>query len=414
MLSRWLDAERTTVLPRLLAGMAVFGWLLSQALGPGDFDVSGEPIGADFLALWTGARLAGTGGDPLDFAAQHAMQVAELGPAVRLHAWVSPPWTAVLLAPLGALPYLWALAVWWGLCAVLWLLSLRELSRDLNPGRGPEGILLAMCFFPTLAAGFYGQATPMWTALFAMGVVSWRRGRSLTAGLLLASLVLKPQLLLPAVVWGVGRRDVPFLGGLTLGCLVWMGIAEVFDPGGSAEWWQRVPAIAAMLRSDAYPVWGHVSALGWWTNALNGLAPSLVEPLVSATGLALAGVATWLAAGAGSERRSPRSDRHLAAALAVALMALPHLYLYDLGILVVPLALAAHGHGTRPDRPLDGGRFLVATAVLWLATFAGPYATLAMDGASRAWLGFPLAICVVFPVVLGWAWVTVTPPQGKR
>ncbi len=414
MWSRWLDVERTTVLPRLLAAMALLGWLLSQAMGPGAFDVSGEPVGADFLALWTGARLALTGNDPLDFAAQHALQVAELGPAVRLHAWVSPPWTAVLLSPWAALPYLTALAAWWGATFLAWLLSLRALSRDLNPGRGPEGITLALCFFPTLAAGFYGQATPLWTALIAVGVVLWRRSRSFAAGLVLATLVLKPQLLLPAVAWGLGRRDLPLLGGLTVGCALWIGISELLVPGGTVNWLERVPDIAAMLRSDAYPVWGHVSALGWWTNPLHGLAPSLVDPLVTATGLGLAGASTWLAMRAGDDRRSAQSDRHFAAALAVGLMALPHLYLYDLGILVVPLALAANGTASHRDRPLDGGRFLVATAALWLATFAGPYVTLAMDGASRAWFGFPAALCVVFPVVLGWAWVAVTPSQAER
>ena len=63
-----------------------------------------------------------------------------------------------------------------------------------------------------------------------------------------------------------------------------------------------------------------------------------------------------------------------AATFAFGLLISPHLYLYDLMLLLLPLAivLSHYPRGTL-KRPLDGGSLLVWTALLYLVTFVGCY-----------------------------------------
>jgi hypothetical protein len=98
------------------------------------------------------------------------------------------------------------------------------------------------------------------------------------------------------------------------------------------------------------------------------------------------------------EPGTPAFDLRVAACLTLGLIASPHLYLYDLSLLGVPLLLA-HSALQRTAReprqrglPLDGDSVFRAAATVWLLGLAGPAFTVLQQQLSRRALGFSIAL----------------------
>jgi len=99
-------------------------------------------------------------------------------------------------------------------------------------------------------------------------------------------------------------------------------------------------------------------------------------------------------------------DLTLAATVALGLLISPHLYLYDLMLLLLPLAIvwSYFPHGTA-GRALDGGPLLAWTAALYVTASFGSYLSLAQLRLSAA-VGLPgIAVQLSVPVIAGWAWL---------
>jgi hypothetical protein len=95
----------------------VMGWALLVAYGltiRGHLDFAYHAVGRDFINIWIAGRLVVEGRaletfDPRQFlAAAHALY----DPALPFHFWSYPPTALCFAAPLGALGYFMALAVW--------------------------------------------------------------------------------------------------------------------------------------------------------------------------------------------------------------------------------------------------------------------------------------------------------------
>ena len=96
-------------------------------------------------------------------------------------------------------------------------------------------------------------------------------------------------------------------------------------------------------------------------------------------------------------------DLGVAGTLAAGLVASPHLFAYDLALLLVPLTLlAAHEPPDAEGRPFGGGVWLRRTALLWVACFAGPYLTAATCAVSEALVGARFGVPIAAPVVAWW------------
>lgn len=356
-------------------------------------------LGGDFRAFYTAGAfmLRGTPELLYDEAAQGRFQHETLGMAPEtLSVWMNPPWAAWLFAPLALLPF-------WAAFAVLTLSSISLFSRALSLIRGelaietPPGRLLVtlLQYSPAIACLCIGQMTAVWLLFTAAIVLALRRGHDGAAGVVLALFVMKPQLALGlgAVLLGA-RRFRPLLTAAALGAAVVL-VFELVTPGALARYVDASKSFSAVLRSPDYPRAGlHGGAQVAWL-LFDGFAPRAATVVGWAISFAL--VATivglwWRRAWAPG---TPAFDLRLAASLALGLIASPHLYLYDLTLLALPLLLAhAALRETREDSrlPLDGAPVFRAAALVWCLGLAGPALTVVEQQASQQLLGFPIAL----------------------
>lgn len=414
--ARIATVDRARAYAPLVAGMTLVAWVLSQALGPGLLDVSGTPIGADWIAFHSGGHFAlhGRLDEQYDLTAQMTVQAQALGfedpgSLNGVCVWLSPPWTAWLLAPLAALPYTASLAVWSLLQALAYVLVVHRLVRaGLLAGTTRRWLLLGLAFFPTLAAFLYGQMSMLYLLLMTMGWLALRNGRDGLAGAWLGLLIVKPPLGLPwllALLVQGRLRAVAGMGGVAVALIA---AAEVLHPGSLTHYLAQRDMVLSVLRSPSYPTWGLVNLFGAWQALAEAWSPTLVDVATTATSLAgYAAVATM----AWSLKQEPDATAHdagWASLLVVGLLAGPHLYFYDLALLLLPLALVLAAEPPGRDALMTNPRVLGATVWLYLGAFVGPYAVKATQAATEAAGAGRIALPIPTLLFVLWAWVVWT------
>lgn len=410
-LSEWLTPKRAKVYPATVVVLVLGGWLASQLAGPGLADASGTILGADFSALWIGGHLVSEGqlASLYDPEVQRAALDALLAPVPNdaICPFVNPPWAALALAPLGALPYLIALALWWALAAGALVAAAQLLRRGipaLHVRTLPQTLWLALAFFPTLACFTYGQSSTLsllaWTAM----ALDLRRDEQARAGFWLGLLAWKPQLCLGPLVFLLFSRRWRALGGFALSASAWVTLGVVFAPDAVVSWLVDAPALFELIRSDGYRSFGLLSSFGFGALLLDpfGAGAILGHAL---TALTLAAIARLAMRSGRQEGASATQDATLAAALALSVLASPHLYVYDATLLLLPLALALARHPGSREQLMDAGPLLAATGLLWITLFAGPYLTLGTQDALTHLELPPLAIQTPTLAIAWWAYV---------
>ena len=99
----------------------------------------------------------------------------------------------------------------------------------------------------------------------------------------------------------------------------------------------------------------------------------------------------------------------MAATLCIGTVASPHLYGYDLMLLLLPFFLVlgtSRRNVSGAAAPLGGGPVLVATAAVWALGLVGPALSVLQQVATRRILGFPMVVQVGVIAIVLWA-VTV-------
>ena len=125
-----------------------------------------------------------------------------------------PPFEALFLSPLAALPYRTAYLIWGFFNASVWLSLVFFLRPYLPWPREEFGYLaLWLLFAPLGVALFQGQSSLVVLALFSLTFIRLQQGREFSAGLALALALVKLQFVLPFVLIMVFRRKWKFVGG---------------------------------------------------------------------------------------------------------------------------------------------------------------------------------------------------------
>jgi len=182
-------------------------WLLQA---PPGFPLGGP---SDFTSFYTAAHIirAGEGENLYDLETQARFQDAWLRP----HGWVFkdglmvyiyPPFFALPFLPLTFLPLSWAFHAWNLVSAFLLFAAIRTLIGEGGSSRfgHPALILLTVVsFFPVFEVFNKGQATFLLLYLLAIFYRQLRRGRDLPAGIALGLGLMKPQLTLLFLLWGI-------------------------------------------------------------------------------------------------------------------------------------------------------------------------------------------------------------------
>ncbi len=296
--------------------------------------MTGPFVGSgDFCFFYTSGWLARTGKVDVLYnsAAFHATQVDLFPPSADT--WfptVYPPQAGLLMAPLSALPYQWAMYLWGlgslALTALILAGAYRAVRHHL-----PDmtlAILAAAAFQPLCELIVSGQISVVVLGACYLGWLALERDRRMLAGAALGLLAIKPQFGLPFAVIVLATRDWRMLTGALL-CVLAQVLAVWATMGAEAltGFANMVPAILGNI--DALEV---ATQRSHSIRALTRLAPVwLGLPLWVVT----CGLVLWQVV------RVWRSDAPLTVRFGLAILAAvlcnPHLIVYDAVLLMLPL-----------------------------------------------------------------------------
>jgi hypothetical protein len=338
----------------------------------------GFPMGgpSDFTSFYTAAHIirAGEGANLYDLETQTRFQNAWLRP----HGWVFkdglmvyiyPPFFALPFLPLTFLPLGWAFHIWNVVSAFLLLVAIRTLI-----GRGGASrfghpaliLLIVVSFFPVFEVFNKGQSTFLLLYLLAMFYRQFRHGRDLPAGIALGLGLIKPQLTLLFLLWGITRKSWRMIAAFFATALALAAASlAIVGPGGIRQYlllsrtamswdgpYSFLPALMPNLRGTLFRI---NRLLGWL--GLDTLCGRDIFVLsLIATG---AGVLILLYCLGGREWNEISFDLNFALVMLAALIVTPYIYNHDLALTLM-IGFIAFGIFQARGEPDRGKRFVAA------------------------------------------------------
>ena len=313
----------------IVAAVMAVAWL---ALGWRTLD---QGRSHDFLSFSTGAYLATHGGwaDLYDPAAQLAAQKILAPSTPELVPFTRPPFYALVLAPLGWLPFGAAFAGWILLQTAVLVACLAWAWRRF----GTPALLFACMSMPAALGIAHGQDAVLFLAVLIVSCRLIEKGRDFAGGVVLGLLLVKFHL---ALLWPLAlviERRFKALAGFAATGVAAAGLSlALIGPGG-------VRSYARLLRNPG----------------LTFLSPS-PEFMIGLEGLAanfgITSMAAYIAMGAAivalfaySVWQAPLW-RVFAATTAASLLVAPHAYGYDATMLLLGLWLTMFTAALRPAR----------------------------------------------------------------
>ncbi len=348
MFSRLVHSLTSSGLLRLVALAGVIGWGLAFFIHfcrlEGLTDRNGEPIGGDFVSVYTAGRLVldGRTADLYDLRLQQETQGRIVGrdDYRALCSFVSPPGVAVAFAPLALLPYKLAYLAYTTLMAAAFLLAMRLLRPHLSAlnDHRVAVIGLSFLFYPLAVTITGGQNTALTFLLMSAAYGSLRRGQDGRAGLMLGLLFYKPQFALLFCLLLFARRSFRCV-------LVAGGVACAYYLVGAALggiWW---PLEMTRALAVYWPLENHFN--GATSISLVGFCEAVLPPtLFKPVGLTLSAtvVAVLLWAWRRAEPRGESFPRLWAPAVCASVLVSPHTQWYDGGLVLLAVLLALNDY----------------------------------------------------------------------
>lgn len=325
--AEWLHAGRVKAYARLIVLSAPIFLVLCHVLGLTN--------GGDFVAFWTAGKLAASGQHALvyDTPAFLGFQASLGFPPDR--PFISPlPYLAVV-SGLGLLPYATAFSVFMAATYLGYAAALRWL---------PTTVYWPALAFPAGITCAIGGQTGFLTAALLFGACGLLPRHKLVAGLLIGLLIVKPQLaILTPFALAAGREWRAFASA---------AVTVILALALSTLWFG--PATLQAYIDQA-------SFTGGLLDGLNEISSKVQSVLVAAYAVGVFGPAAWALQAAASVgaacavwvvwRRTADPLTRAAALGAAVPLATPYLFVYDLPVLVAPVAwLTVHAltRGLRP------------------------------------------------------------------
>ena len=335
LLSSPTEISRRAVPPSLL--MACFALLiLHVAFFPAAWlghwwiiDDKGLGIPTDFINVWSAGKLAlqGHAADAYDWAIQKQLQISILGQSYPGNfAWHYPPPFLFVAAILASFPYVAAYMAWPLISFVPFAFVVRGIVGH------PFGWLLAAAFPVVLVNTLIGQNGFLTAALIG-GTLYLMPIRPVLAGICLGLLSYKPQygLLFPLVLIVASQWTVFVTAGAVA---VLMAIASwaVFGTEAWQAWWHWLPMASQAFLSEGRAPWGKMQSIFATVRFFDGTEHFAWICQWTMTALVACGlVALW--------RSRVRYSIKAAGLATGTLLATPYLFLYDVMVLAIPVAL---------------------------------------------------------------------------
>jgi hypothetical protein len=283
-------------------------------------DPRGKPVGYDFMAFWSAARLALDGRPEAVFdwqAIEAIHRSAVPGLAGMLFPWHYPPTFLLAVLPLGLVAYPVALAGFLLTTVGLWAVLVRRITAD------PR----AWVVIAAMPAGLFnlldGQNGFLTTALAGFALLLLDK-RPRLAGVLIGLLAIKPHLavLFPLALIASGRWRSFVAAGLTVTVLVAASLMT-FGWDTTAAFLAYLPRLRAIADNGWVP-WGLMPSA--YVFALSLGVPTWGAATLQAAVLGFAALCVWRA------WRCPAVpfEARAAVLLSASLMVSPYLFSYDL------------------------------------------------------------------------------------
>lgn len=331
----WLDADRARLYGRTFAILTIVAIAAMILSSHGGRDLTGKPLGTDFLSFWSASKLA-LAGAPTDVyvPAIHAATERAAFPSdgTGYAAFFYPPVFLLICLPLATMPYLAALFVWLAATGLAYARAVQAwMGRGPGQSSRPFPNVVAAIAYPAAFLNIgQGQNAFLSTALFGTGALLLER-RPLIAGLCLGALIFKPHLgiLIPFALLAAGQWRA-ILGA----CLSAGGLIAASTLSFGPEIWSAFLATTALAREtleaglvDPAKMQSTFAAARLW-NAPIALAYAL-QALVACAALAAALTVA---------RRRGGAPATGAVLIAATLLASPFLLDYDLVLAAIPMA----------------------------------------------------------------------------
>jgi hypothetical protein len=352
---------------------AVVAWLgCAVLLVSVVFIVDHPPINerTDFSVTYLGSRMVylGMGRKLYDLSEQAKLKRALLPDAEPL-IFEHPPFEALLLSPLGALPYKTAYLLWGIINVAIWLFLPYILRPYLSMPRDDLAyLLLWLLFLPLGAALFEGQSSLMMLLLYSLTFIQLRSARDLLAGVVFGLALLKFQFAIPFAIILLLQKKWRFLLGF-MTTATGLGLLSVMAVGwkGILSYFRLVTSIAAHPENPTFGSARGMATLAGFVNPLFGkilghTAAFLIVAAISMF-LLLWTAWRWRKAGFAADRRT--FDLMFAAAVAVSLATSLHMFTHDLSPLLLAMLITADYFPAKNHRSL---RVVLGTALALLWT----------------------------------------------
>jgi hypothetical protein len=188
----------------------------------------------DFVALYAGAELVGTP-ELYSRTANESVIRDTIGTTMDSVIYTRPPFYAVLLKPLTALPYLAAYAVFCVLCisSILWFTLRFSKECDSLP-------LLASFSIPLASWLPQGQDAPLLLAFVGVSILLTRRKLDFLAGMALSLCVIKFHLFLLIPILLLAKKRWRILAGGATGTGILLALGMIVAGAQSLQEWVRV------------------------------------------------------------------------------------------------------------------------------------------------------------------------------
>ena len=309
--------------------------------------------------------------DLYDLDKQRAIQDEHeiIGPGEMLTAFFNPPAYAWLMAPISKLPYVAALNLWRlisiAVAAISIVILTRKLRLDFNWW---DTLTILLISLPGFAIIISGQNTFLFMGLYAFSYLLLTKGHDFTAGTILGLGALKPQLILflPVILFFQKRWNA-LLGFGTGVLLIIMGSVSLVGLDGMVDYFNIFTTDAYL---DGIQIQAHkMHSFPAFIRLIIGID---INPtyLASFSVIALA-----LVFGYFSKKKSFRYEASGLLSLSIlgTLIATPHLFHYDLALLLLPvLVLYSWTHHNRINHIASRNIRLTILALfilIWLSLF---------------------------------------------
>lgn len=295
----------------LLAAATIVGFIQTQVT-TGLLESTGMVRGWDFQQFYIAGRMPGS--ELYDLSAFQKTQrdlfpVDERNiPFLPLY----PPMTAVAVSPLSQMPYLPALAIWWVISLLAYGIAARWLGQSVESQWRTAVLLLMVGFLPFFVALRLGQLSPILLLILVAGL-KYRSGWTLSL------LAMKPQYLVGILIFFLIRRQWQVVGRICIG----IGL--------------QVLVTAIVLGPEVFLSYLKFATIYLQHSELYLFPPGWVHSLAGMTGKTVHLCVVALAVVACALQRKTNWQQESALAASFMLLLTPHLLLYDLVLILVPL-----------------------------------------------------------------------------